>query len=377
MMAGVADWKGWRIVSVVLLLLVVAYLVHFAVTRPAWEWDAVFYTMAVFRDGTPDAVALHGKAWALVEARMPRDAFDALVNASAARSAHHADAAAMVSFLPHYEVKLGYVWLLRLLAPLADPLLAMRVVALAGALGTLAVLFAAAWRTAGLVTLAWLPAVTLFGLSSLSTMLAPDPLATLLYVVAFAAVLSGRLGGAAVLLVAVPLVAVVLVRPDSVVLNLALAAALAVDSRRLAAAVAGGSLGAYALDLALSGHLGWWRQFILSFRPPPHDLAGFDPAFSLRTYLDVLREQALDVLHLPWAQAALGLVILAAVLVARREAEPGPRRAGRLLAALVVGMALRFVIYPSPELRHYDPALFGLCLVVLHAAAPAGAQRRS
>lgn len=370
MMAGVADWKGWRIVSVVLLLLVVAYLVYFAVTRPAWEWDSVFYTMAVLHGGTPDAAALHAKAWALVEARMPREAFDAIAHGSAARSAHHADAVAMVSFLPHYQVKLGYVWLLRLLAPLADPLLAMRAVALVGALGTLAVLFAAAWRTAGLVTLAWLPAVSLFGLSALSTMMAPDPLATLLYVVAFEAVLSGRIGWAAV-----PLVAVVLVRPDSVVLNLVVAVALAVESRRVAAAVAGLSLGAYALDLASSGHVGWWRQFILSFRPPPHDLAGFDPAFSLRTYLAVLREQVLDVLHLPWLHATLGLVILAAVLVARREAEPGIRRAGRLLAALVVGMALRFVIYPSPELRHYDPALFGLCLVVLHAVAPARAGR--
>ena len=370
-MAEVARWKGWKIVSVVLLVLVASYLVHFAVTRPAWDWDSILYTMAALAPETPDPVALHARSWALVEAGMSPDSFQAMLDAFPSRRPHRADAVAMVSFLPLYEVKPGYVWIVRQLGAFIDPVQAMRVVALPCALAILAVLFGAAWRTTGPVTLAWLPAAALFGLSSLSTMMTPDPLATMLYVGAFAAILSGRPG-----IAAPPLVVVTLVRPDSVALNVVLAIALAVESRGLALVVAAGSLAAYGLDLALSGHVGWWRQLVLSFRPPPHDLAGFDPAFNLGTYLAVLREQTLDALHMPWSQAALGLAILAVALLGRRAGEPAMRRAGWLLAALLAGTVLRFVIYPSTEMRHYGPALFGLCLVVLFAAAPTPAVSR-
>ena len=68
-------------------------------------------------------------------------------------------------------------------------------------------------------------------------------------------------------------------------------------------------------------------------------------------------------MHQPWFQAAVGAVILALacwLVVARRLA-------AFLLLAIVAAAPIRFIVYPSVEMRHYGALLFGLALIVLHA----------
>ena len=147
-MAGVTHWSGWRIVSALAFVAVCGILVFSATTRGAWDWDVIGYTMAVLKDGTPD-VALHAKTWALVKQWVPAEALADLIYRDSYRQTMHATPAALISQLPLYESKLGYVLLLKALSPVADPIGAMRAVSLVCTLGILRSCFANAGRSAG------------------------------------------------------------------------------------------------------------------------------------------------------------------------------------------------------------------------------------
>src|SRR5215218_4564672 len=126
-MAGVTYWSGWKVVSVLAFAAVCGILVFSATTRGAWDWDVIGYTMAVLNDGTPEE-ALHAKTWALVKQRVPAEALADLIYRDSYRETMHATPAALISQLPLYESKLGYVLLLKALSPVADPIDAMRAV---------------------------------------------------------------------------------------------------------------------------------------------------------------------------------------------------------------------------------------------------------
>ena len=356
-MAGVTYWSGWRIVSALAFAAVCGILVFSATARGAWDWDVIGYTMAALKDGMSDA-ALHAKTWALVKQRVPPDAVADLIFRESYREAMHATPAALISQLPLYESKLGYVLLLKALSPVADPIATMRAVSLVCSLGILLVLFRQCWAIRGVAALAWLPFVGLFGLSGLATMLSPDPLAAFLYIVAFAALLSGRLKVALGLAVLA-----VFVRPEGVVLNAMLFAVLARRSPVPATVFLVASAALCFANLVLSSHVGWWAQFHFNFVETMPDLAAPRPGFEFRTYLFVLAERFRELLHQPWFNAAVGAVILALALLGRG----GGPLAALLLLAIVAAAPIRFILYPSVEMRHYGALLFGLALIVLHA----------
>jgi hypothetical protein len=202
------------------------------------------------------------------------------------------------------------------------------------------------------------PFVGLFGLSGLATMLSPDPVATFLYVVAFAALLSGRLKVALGLAILA-----VFIRPEGVVLNVVLFAVLVRRWPVPAAVLLLASAALCFANLMLSSHVGWWAQFHYNFVETMPDLAAPRPGFEFRTYLFVLTERLRELVHQPWFHAAVGAVILALALLGRG----GGPLAMPLLLAIVAAAPIRFIFYPSVEMRHYGALLFGLALIVLHA----------
>ena len=360
MITSIAKWPGWRAVSCLLAILVVAYMIYFSLTRPAWAWDIIPYTMAVLKGGVSDIAAAHAKTYALLQAYVPANVFAELTSSGPSRQVHHANPGALASYLPLWECKLGYVLLLKAIAAFTDPIVAMIAVSLAATLVTFAIVLWQSWSLPGIAGLAWLPLMVLFGLPTMASMLSPDPITTLVYTAGFAAFLSSRWRVASALFVIA-----VFLRPDSAVTSVVLAAAMIACAPREAVVVLLGSLGAYLLDITVTGHVGWWAQVYLSFVAPPFELTGFQPAFSLSTYLSILAGSAQEMLHLKWVFDALAIVILAAIMLAHRPDRP----AEILLLALVGGMLVRFVAYPSTEIRHYTPALFGICLIVLRAGA--------
>ena len=357
---SIANWSGWRVVSCLLAILVVAYMIYFSLMRPAWAWDMIPYTMAVLKGGVSDIAAAHAKTYALIQAYVPSNVFADLTSSGPSRQVHHANPSALASYLPLWECKLGYVLLLKAIAAFSDPIVAMIAVSLAATLAAFAILFWQSWRLPGIAGLGWLPLIVVFGLPTMASMLSPDPITALVYTAGFAAFLSARWRVASALFVAA-----VFLRPDSAVTNFVLAAAMIACAPREAVVVLVGSLGVYLLDVGVTGHVGWWAQVYLSFIAPPFELTGFRPAFSLSAYLSILAASAQEMLHLKWVFDALAIIILATIMLAHR-----PNRAAEiLLLALVATMLVRFVAYPTTEIRHYSPALFGICLIVLRAGA--------
>lgn len=369
MMAAFAEWRGWRAISGVLAILIAFYFAYFAITRPALDWDVVPYTMAILKggatspDGTVDVVALHAKTWATIRPHLSPEGWAYLTTGNSYVEAQHHDPVALFSQLPLYESKYGYIVLLKSVSLAMDPVRAIVMVSLGSTLGILAILVHAAWRLDGIATLAWLPLALLFGLGSFASMVSPDPVLTFACVAGIASLLSERVRPAVVCFLLA-----VLLRPDGIVLNAFLCGVLAVRRQYGATLVLlAGSVAAYALNVLASGHVGWWPQFYFNFVELQNVLTGFRPAFDPGLYLEVLGVQIGQVSHLAWIHAGVAVVLIAILLLARRDRD---RWSCFLLLALLAGAAIRFVLYPSPEIRFYTPHLFGIGLIILHALRP-------
>jgi hypothetical protein len=366
-MTAFAEWRGWRLVSAVLAVLVGFYFVFFAVTRPALDWDVVGYTMAILKsgstaaDGTIDVVALHQRSWSAVKPHLSPAALAYLTTGSSYSETQHVDPKALISQLPLYEIKYGYVLVLKSVTLALEPVRAIVMVSLVGALGILALLVQGAWRLDGIATLGWLPIVLLFGLGSFASMVSPDTIFAFACVAGIAALLAER-----VRLAVLCFLLAVLLRPDGMVLNVLISGVLAVRRQNRAALVLLlGSAVAAAFAFYAGKHIGWWSQFHFNFVGPQNILTDFHPAFDPSLYFRILLTQIGTVSHLAWVHAAVAAVLTAILLLGRPASG---RWASLLLGALLVAAGLRFLLYPSSEIRFYIPHLFGIGLIILYAA---------
>jgi hypothetical protein len=370
MMPAIAEWKGWRSVSASIAFLIACYFVYFAITRPALDWDVVPYTMAILKagatspDGMIDAATLHARTWAAIRPHLSPEGLAYLTTSN--DEAQFLDPAALASQLPLYESKYGYIVLLKGVALAVDPVRAIVVVSLMSALGILVLLVHAAWRLEGIASLAWLPIVLLFQLGSFASMVSPDTIFAFACAAGIAALLSERLR-----LAVFCLLMAALLRPDGIVLNVFLCCVMAARREyRATLVLLAGSLAAYAMNMLASQHIGWWPQFYFNFVQRGNVLTDFRPSFDFGLYFDVVTDQIDRVSHLAWLHAAVAAALLAILLLARLD---GGRWPGLLLMALLVGAAVRFLLYPSAELRFYAPHLFGIGLIILHAMRSRGA----
>jgi hypothetical protein len=355
--AAIVYWKGWKAVSILLVVAIAAYFSYFALKRPAWDWDMVPYTLSVLGDSD--------KTWALVKAYVPARDYALLIDGDAYRRDVFADPALLASQLPLYENKLGYVLLLKALSPIADPIAAMMALTLVSALGTLAILFRLSWPIAGVASLGWLLVVKLFDLTA--SLASPDTVEAFIAALGFWTLLARRYRLAVAILVAGAVV-----RPDAMIVGVILGLAILRLSRVSGLTLIAGSVAAYLLDMLVGRHIGWWGQLHFNFLGVQSDLRGFDPPFSMSLYLQVLLRQLVELAHLQWFYLGLGAAMLGGLLLARRD----DKVASVLLLALLVSAVLRFVAYPSVEMRLYWPLLFGLAMVMLHAASDQPAARR-
>lgn len=361
MTASVVYWRGWRLLSLALLAGIAFYFIYFAIVRPAWDWDMIPYTLAALTGGASDVAATNAKTWALVKAHLSDADFAALTTADAFRHRLFTDAAALASQLPLYESKLGYILLLKGLSVVTDPIKAMMGITLVSTLGALALLAWQSWRIAGIATLGWLLLIKLFGLNA--SMTNPDMFITFIYMAGFAAFLSRRFGLAAGIFILAAFI-----RQDGVVLNLALAMAMiALSSMRAGIVLAVGSIAAYLLDTSVGHHIGWWSNYYFAFVEMQPNLNGFNPPFSAGLYFSVLGTRLVMMLHLYWSYAALAVTMLSTILLARRS----DHVASLMLLAILGAAVVRFLAYPSVEIRLYWPIVFGLSMILLHVAGAA------
>jgi hypothetical protein len=270
------------------------------------------------------------------------------------------DPHAFASQLPMYEVKVGYVLLLRLLAGLTGTIGAVQLLDFLGTALATVTLFLACRCLPGTLGLVWVPLALLLPVVPLARLATPDALCVGLYGAGFLLLTRERIAaGLALALLGLSM------RPDNVVLNAVLSGALLLLGRTRAAAAFGlASAGLYALAIRLSGYIGWWKHFSVSMVAAQPDLRGFEPAFSPYQYAKAIyRVFDWFLLVEPWGTLVVLAALLAFHLTRGREEEMRLERA--LLSALLLAFGVRLLIFPIPEFRPYAPILIGVYLCLL------------
>jgi hypothetical protein len=341
-------------IGAIALALYVALVAATVVVTPDANWDMLPY-LAVAEEGNfPDPAALHAHVYDAVRAGVTGGEFAALTTGDAYRARMAEDPAAFHSMLPMYRVKFLYAEVLSVLTGVMQPVAAIRAVSVFSTL--LFGLVAFLWLRSG-KALALAPALVavliVAGFANAARAGAPDLLASALLLAGLYAHV--RRWEA---LTAVLLFLAFLARPDNIAF-LGVLAVLIVLFRQWS----WGALAAFAASFAAyvplshwAGHPGWWPHFWFTNIEPQLTMENFAPAFSIGLYVKAF---AAGVLKSLIRDTWVGVVLLALVgwFVTDLLGHKLDRRAAVLFAALMLGTAAKFVLFPIPDTRVYFPTL--------------------
>lgn len=385
-LAATLNGRVTTIVSVLIYLAFCTIVVFNALAKPIANWDMLAYVAsALQRGGELDPSRLHSAAYGIVRAAVTGQQWHELTTLTQYRIIQAQDADAFASMLPMYQVKGGYVVLINALSGFASPVTVMRVISLASTLALMTALLWSFWRLGqirliGIMT----PILALLNIADLASIATPDPPVTFLVASALCLMLVADrtrppLSALCMLVVSV------LLRPDMLVATVGLPFALVagvaasamldrtpwttalrqgfteVGAWPWAAAVAG--MGAYLVAKAGSAHPGWYAHFVFSLHEQRDTMAGFSPAFDLRTYLSALARAMMRLLRdeiWPW----LMLALLVCGLCIARLRDFGPVLLGLTLFMLGV-LATRVLVFPLLDARVAAPQVLTAVIIAI------------
>jgi len=343
-----------------LYILLTAFTAWF---MPDANWDMLPY-LAIAEEGThPDAQALHDYAYSTVKAGVSAGDYKTLTDDGDGFRSHMTDNAAdFHSLLGMYRIKFLYAEILSGLNHVVSPVEAMRLVQVFSVL-----LF-------GVITLAWLrvqgalalaPAVGAvlimadFGDAARAS--TPDLLCSALFLGGLFAYMRKREAATAILLFLA-----FMARPDNIVF-LAIFAVLLVAFRQKARGALAGFAASFVAYFAISHwaqHPGWWPHLWFSSIEQHYNMDGFEPPFSVAAYLKAF---AASVVRAVTVNSWIGVSVLALAgwFGLERAGFRLDRRAGILLAALVLGVLAKFTVFPIHDTRIYFPNLLPPFLLLL------------
>lgn len=346
----------FAMVAVVVLLATVTWL------RPGYNWDMVAYVAVAMENKIDDANTLHAETWREIEKGATEGDLDKLRYASEYQQHQWENPDDFKSQLSMYRVKVGYIALLRALAPVtgydkAAILLSIMPSVIFGAF----CLFWLSRENALQGALVLVPALALADYLHMTTIASPDMLAALLSIAAIYFLTRSSDAIACVLLYAS-----VLIRPDSLILILALLIASVIFGWRrwpfVLTFIAG--LATSMIVAKASGHPGWWPHFYFSTVEIQNSMTGFNPAFSVSAFLTGYINGAMTSL----TDSNWPPLLLAGVLAWRLLALAGNDNAPRfngLMFALTIAVAGKFVSFPLPEDRYYFALTAGMALLLV------------
>lgn len=344
------------------LILYVAAACLLVLFSPKHVWDMIAYVAAVYEfDGTLGH-DLHVKAYALVQQNVSDTDFAVLTGGGPFRAAQYADPDAFITILGFYRVNLLYIDFAQFLTTWFDPLAALR---------WISVISAAAM---GLVTLVWLGSnrcLTMAPLAIIALIVAdfvdiaslatPDLFSSVFLVAGVLLFVSERNLSAAIALVLASLA-----RPDHLVL-VGVFAVMTILIRPVSYSVIAAFVAGIAGFLTLNGmsaHPGWWVHFWFNSVEYVHTLDGFDPAFSLLTYVQALAQSATTALiEQPWLGVLLALIFALALMLRKNFAFTRPEATA--LSAILIAIPIKFLIFPLHDTRFYFSYLIALALILI------------
>lgn len=326
-----------------------------AVVLPDANWDMLAYVAAAGEATHPTPEALHDYAYGAVKDAVSPQDYSALTDDDGGYRSHMAtDPAGFHSMLPMYRVKFLYVEALSTLTNAMQPVAAMRAIQVFATLFFGAVILF--WlRSAGALALAPVLAAVLMAaeFAYVARCNTPDLLASALLMAGLYAHISRREGATALLLTLA-----VLTRPDNVIF-VGLFAVLLVAFRQwswgaLAATVA--SFASYFAIAHWAGHPGWWPHLYFSSIEEQMNMDGFDPAFSVAAYGKAFANAVVRAITFnTWVGVAV--LALAGWYATDRAGFRLDKRAGVVMAALVLAVLAKFVVFPIHDGRIYFPNL--------------------
>ncbi|TIV68274.1 MAG: hypothetical protein E5V86_01475 [Mesorhizobium sp.] len=322
---------------------------------PDANWDMLPY-LAIAEEGAyPDPQALHDYAYSTVKAGVPAGDYKTLTDDGGGFRSHMAqNAADFHSLLGMYRIKFLYAEILSSLSHVVSPVDAMRLVQVFSVL-----LF-------GAVTLAWLRAegalamapvvgaiLIMAGFGDAARASTPDLLCSALFLGGVFAYVRKREAATAVLLFLA-----FMARPDNIVF-LAIFAVLLVAFREKAWGSLAGFAASFVAYFAISHwaqHPGWWPHLWFSSIEQHYNMDGFEPPFSVAAYLKALAASVVRAISVNnWV--GVSVLALAGWYGLERAGFRLDRRAGVLLAALVLGVLAKFTVFPIHDTRIYFPNL--------------------
>ncbi|ESX50346.1 DUF2029 domain-containing protein [Mesorhizobium sp. C416B] len=335
-----------------LYILLTAFM---AWTIPDANWDMLPY-LAIAEEGAyPDAQALHDYAYRTVQAGVSAADYKTLTDDGGGFRSHMAqNAADFHSLLGMYRIKFLYAEMLSTMSSVMSPVEAMRVLQVVSVLlfGMITLLWL---RTEGALALAPVVGAVLimahFGDAACAS--TPDLLCSALFLGGLLAYVRGREAATAVLLFLA-----FMARPDNIVFLAIFAVLLLVFRQRAWGALAGfaASFVAYFAISHWAQHPGWWPHLWFSSIEQHYNMDGFEPPFSVGAYLKAFAASFIRAISInSWV--GVSVLALAAWFALGRAGFRLDRRAGILLAALVLGVLAKFTVFPIHDTRIYFPNL--------------------
>lgn len=350
------------------LLLTVLAVAAYGWLRPDYRnWDMVAYVATALENRFEDADTLHAETWALIEPEASEWHKYHLKFSNPYNLHEWENPADFQSQLSMYRVKVAYIALLRLLEPLMGLVTASIFLSVVPSLGVGLLCLWWLWRTDALQGAFFLVPLLLVADYSRTTAAAyPDMLVSFLSLVAVYALWRGRDWLACALLFAS-----VFVRPDNIVFILAvLITAVLFNWRKLPFIIT--FVAAFVACLAISkmgGHPGWWPHFVFSNVAIQNSMIGFDPPFSVATFIHgYVRGVVVALQYGDWPPILVGLVAGWALLA--KYGRMGEPRANAIAFALIIGALGKFASFPLPDDRFYFAFIAGLALVLVASWKP-------
>ncbi|BCG93995.1 hypothetical protein [Mesorhizobium sp. 131-2-1] len=334
------------------------YILLTAVTAwimPDANWDMVPY-LAIAEEGSyPDPQALHDYAYSAVKAGVSAADYKTLTDDGGGFRSHMAENAAdFHSLLGMYRIKFLYAEILSGLSHVVSPVEAMRLVSVVSVLlfGVITLLWL---RSEGALALAPVIGAVLimadFGDAARAS--TPDLMCAALFLGGLYAYVRKREAATAILLFLA-----FMARPDNIVFLAIFAVLLAAFRQKAWGALAGfaASFVAYFAISHWAQHPGWWPHLWFSTIEQHYNMDGFEPPFSVVAYL---RAFAVSLLRAVTMNSWVGVCVLALAgwYALGRAGFRLERRAGILLAALVLGVLAKFTVFPIHDTRIYFPNL--------------------
>ncbi|MEN0001465.1 MAG: hypothetical protein AAF940_11330 [Pseudomonadota bacterium] len=366
---AIGEWLLRRLGSYAALIgfcLLIAFTLTVAAAGwffPINNWDMLAYLASIHEaKGVTDPAALHAYAYGAMQANISPGEFTVLTADRDYRIRQYGDPAAFNTMLGFYRVKVLYVQMGAFLTTYVDGYTALKLLSVVPGflIGVVLTWWLKRERALHLAPLAIaLLLVALFG--DIAREGTPDSLSALFFIGAIFAFLARREG-----LVFGLLILTFLARPD----HLAYVGVLMVVAPMMRLR-SWGTIAAFFVSLALyvpmtkaGGHPGWWTHFYFTHVEYVPTLAGFDPDFSLMTYLQVqVRVIVRSLVEETWL-AVLILGGFAWWQLVLRGAK-FTRQETCVLIATLLAIAAKLVVFPLHETRFWFPYLivFGMVLI--------------